>query len=125
MLPSGDIDAYTDESLMGGKSGAGAYILTKSEGNRTHFCSLRANTKQATVFLTAAAKALITNDLSGYRIMFHVDDQATLKTLDSTNITKKTRKNTRDTLTTLGKKTTAVLEWVKAHVGILSFRVQA
>jgi hypothetical protein len=131
MLPSGDIDAYTDESLMGGKSGAGAYILTKSEGNRTHFCSLRANTKQATVFqseviaLTAAAKALITNDLSGYRIMFHVDDQATLKTLDSTNITKKTRKNTTDTLTTLGKKTTAVLEWVKAHVGILSFRVQA
>jgi hypothetical protein len=27
MLPSGDIDAYTDGSLMGGRSGAGAYIL--------------------------------------------------------------------------------------------------
>jgi hypothetical protein len=32
MLPSGDIDAFTDGSLMGGKSGAGAFILKKSEG---------------------------------------------------------------------------------------------
>jgi hypothetical protein len=34
MLPSGDIDAYTDGSLMGGKSGAGPFILKKSEGKR-------------------------------------------------------------------------------------------
>jgi hypothetical protein len=50
MLPSRDIDAYTDRSLMGGRSGAGAYILNKTEGRRIHFCSLRGNTKQATVF---------------------------------------------------------------------------
>jgi hypothetical protein len=50
MLPSGDIDAYTDGSLMGGKSGAGAFILRKSGRTRSHFCSLRGNTKQATVF---------------------------------------------------------------------------
>jgi hypothetical protein len=50
MLPSGNIDAYTDGSLMGGKSGAGSFILKKSEGKRRHFCSLRGNTKQATVF---------------------------------------------------------------------------
>jgi hypothetical protein len=45
--------------------------------------------------------------------------QATLKTLDSTDITKKTCKDTRDSLNALGKENTVVLEWVKAHVGIL------
>jgi hypothetical protein len=88
MLPSGDKDAYTDGSLMGGMSGAGAYILKKSEGKRTHLCSLRDNTKQATVFqseviaVKAAAEALISNNPSGQRIVFCVDNQATLKTLD-------------------------------------------
>jgi hypothetical protein len=46
MLPSGDIDAYTDRSLMGGKSGAGAFILKKSDRKRRHFCSLRGNTNR-------------------------------------------------------------------------------
>jgi ribonuclease HI len=125
MLPSGDIDAYTDGSLMGGKSGAGAFIQKKSKGERRHFCSLRGNTKQATVFqseviaVKAAADALISNDPSGKRIVFHVDNQATLMTLDSTNITKRTCKETRETLNKLGKKNTVILEWVKAHVGIL------
>jgi ribonuclease HI len=125
MLPSGDIDAYTDGSLMGGKSGAGAYILKKSEGNRTHLCSLRGNTKQATVFqseviaVKATAEALISNNPSGQQIVFHEDNQATLKTLDSTDITKKTCKDTRDSLNVLGKENTVVLEWVKAHLGIL------
>jgi hypothetical protein len=52
-------------------------------------------------------------------IVFHVDNQATLKTLDSNDITKKTCKDTRDSLNVLGKENTIVLEWVKAHVGIL------
>jgi hypothetical protein len=34
MLPSDDYDAYTDGSLMDGRSGAGAYILR----DRAHFC---------------------------------------------------------------------------------------
>jgi ribonuclease HI len=125
MLPIGDIDAYTDGSLMGGKSGAGLFILRKSDGKRKHFISLRENTKQATVFqseviaVKAAAKALISNNPSGERIVFHVDNQATLKTLDSTDITKRTSKETRETLNKLGRKNTVVLEWVKAHVGIL------
>jgi hypothetical protein len=77
MLPCGDIDAYTDGSLMGGKSGAGAFILRKSDGKRKHFCSLRGNTKQATVFqseviaVKAAAEALLSNDPSGEQIVFH------------------------------------------------------
>jgi hypothetical protein len=50
MLPSGNIDAYIDGSFMGGKSGAGAFILKKSGGERRQFCSLRGNTKQVTVF---------------------------------------------------------------------------
>jgi ribonuclease HI len=125
MLPSGDIDAYTDGSLIGGKSGAGAFILKKSEGKRRHFCSLRGNTKQATVFrseviaVKAAAKALISNNPSGKQIVYHVDNLATLKSLDSTELTKKTCKETRETLNKLGRKNTVVLEWVKAHVGIL------
>jgi ribonuclease HI len=126
MLPSGNIDAYTNGSLMGGKLGAGAFILRKSGRTRSHFCSLRGNTKQATVFqleviaMKAAAEALITNSPSGKRIIFHIDNQATQKTLDSTDITKRTSKVTRETLNRLGIKNTVVLEWVKAHVGILS-----
>jgi ribonuclease HI len=125
MLPIGDIDACSDGSLMGGRSGAGAYILKKSEGKRTHFCSLRGNTKKATVFqseviaVKAAAEAPISNNPSGPRLVFHVDNQATLNTLDSTDITKKTCKDTRDSLNALGKKNTVGLELVKAHVGIL------
>jgi hypothetical protein len=67
----------------------------------------------------AAAEALITNNPSGQRIVFHVDNQATLKSLDSSDITKKTCKETRNILNALGKKTMIILEWVKAHVGIL------
>jgi ribonuclease HI len=125
MLPSGDIDAYTDRSLMGGMSGPGAYILNKTGGRRTHFCSLRGNTKQATVFqseviaVKAAAEALLTNGPSGLRIVFHVDNQATLKTLNSTDITKKSCKDTRDSLKVLGRNNTVILEWVTAHVRIL------
>jgi hypothetical protein len=124
MLPSGDIDAYTDGSLMVGKSGAGACILKKSGGERRHLCSLRGNTKQATVFqseviaVKAAAEVLISNNPSGKRIVFHVDNQATLKTLDSTDITKKTCKVTRETLNKLGRKNTVVLEWVKASLAM-------
>jgi hypothetical protein len=118
MLPSCDIDAYTDGSLMGGKSGAGAFILKKSEGKRRHFCSLRGNTKQATVFqfeviaVKAAAEALTSNDLSGNRIVLHVDNQATLKELDSTDIIKKPCKKP---LNKLGKKNTVVLEWASSN----------
>jgi hypothetical protein len=99
MLPSDDIDAYTDGSLMGGKSGAGAFILRKSDGKRKHFCSLRGNTKQVTVFqseviaVKAAAKALLSNDPSGERIVFHVDNQATLKTLVSTLLREQVKLN--------------------------------
>jgi hypothetical protein len=80
MLSSGYIDAYTDGSLVGGRSGAGAYILNKRDGRRTHFCSLRGNTKQATVFqseviaVKAAAEALLTNEPAGQQIVFHVDN---------------------------------------------------
>jgi hypothetical protein len=62
----------------------------------------------------AAAKALIINDPYGQGIVFHVDNQATLKTLNSTDITKNTCKETRVILNALGKKPTIILEWVKA-----------
>jgi ribonuclease HI len=69
--------------------------------------------------MKAAAEALISNNPYGQRIVFHVDNQATIKNLDTTDITKKTCKDTRDSLNALGKENTVVLEWVKAHVGIL------
>jgi ribonuclease HI len=112
------------DPLWEGNLGPG-HILKKSEEKRRRFCSLRGNTEQATVFqseviaVKAAAEALISNNLSGNRIVFHVDNQATLKVLDSTDITKRTCKETRETLNKLGEKNTVVLEWVKAHVGIL------
>jgi ribonuclease HI len=72
------------------------------------------------IAVKAAAEALISNNPSRKRIVFHVDNQATLKTLDSTDITKRTTsKETRKTLNKLGINNTLVLEWVKAHVGIL------
>jgi hypothetical protein len=52
-------------------------------------------------------------------IVFHVDNQATLKALDSTDKTKNPCKETRETPNKLGRKNTVVLEWVKSHVGIL------
>jgi hypothetical protein len=58
----------------------------------------------------AAAKALISNDLSGNITVFHVDNQAALKALDSTDITKTPCKETRETLNKLGRKNTIVLE---------------
>jgi hypothetical protein len=45
MLPSGYIDAYTDGSLMGVKSGAGAFILRKSDRKRKHFIYLKGKHK--------------------------------------------------------------------------------
>jgi hypothetical protein len=46
MLPRRETDTDTDSSPMSGRSGAGAFILK----NKKHFGSIRANTKQATVF---------------------------------------------------------------------------
>jgi hypothetical protein len=76
---------------------------------------LRGNAKQVTVFQfeVIAVKVVMSNDLSNQRIVFHVDNQATSKTLDSTDITKKTCKDTRDTLNILGKKNTVIPELVK------------
>jgi ribonuclease HI len=71
------------------------------------------------IAVKAAAETLISNNPSGKRIVFHLDNQATLKTLDSTDITKRTSKETKETLNKLEKKNTVCLEWVKAHVGIL------
>jgi hypothetical protein len=70
---------------------------------------LRGKTKQATVFqseviaVKAAAEAILTNEPSGQRIVFHVDNQDTLKNLDSTDIPKKSCKDTRNSLNTLGR----------------------
>ena len=69
--------------------------------------------------MKSAAEALISNNPSGKRIVFHLDNQVTLKTLVSTVIRKKTSKETRETLNKLGRKNTVALEWEEAHVGIL------
>jgi hypothetical protein len=111
-LPSGDYDAYTNGSLMAGGSGAGAYMLR----DRAHFCSLRGNTKQTTVFqsemlaIKAAADMLLNNKIEDKRVVFHVDNQAALKTLNSTDITKRSSKETRESLNKLGQLNKVFLE---------------
>jgi ribonuclease HI len=121
MLPRGDYDPYTDGSHMAGRSGAGAYMLR----DHTHFCSLRGNTKQATVFqsemmvIKAAADMLLNNKIEDKRVVFQVDNQAALKTLNSTDIIKKSSKEKRESLNKLGQLNNVCLEWVKAHDGII------
>jgi ribonuclease HI len=121
MLPSGDYDAYTDGSLMAGQSGAGTYMLR----NRAHFCSLRGNTKKATVFqsemlaIKAAADMLLNNKIENKRVVFHVDNQAAHKILNSADITKRSCKETRESLNKLVQLNEFCLEWVKAHDGII------
>jgi ribonuclease HI len=121
MLPSGYYDAYTDDSLMAGQSGAGAYMLR----DRANYCSFRGNTKQATVFqsemlpIKAAADMLLHIIIKDKRVVFHVDNQAALKTLNSTDVTKRSCKETRESLNKLGQLNEVCLEWVKAHDGIL------
>jgi ribonuclease HI len=120
MLPSVNYDAYTDGSLMAGRSGADAYNLR----NRAHFCSLRGNTIQATVFQTevlaikAAADMLLNNRINDNQVVFHYDNQAALKTVNSTDITKKFCRDA-ESLNKLGQLNEVCLEWVKAHNGII------
>jgi ribonuclease HI len=121
MLPSGDYDAYTDGSLTTGRSGAGAYMLR----DRAHFCSLRGNTKQTTVFqsemlaIKAAADMLLYNKIEDKRVVFHVDNQAALKTLNLTDIIKRSSKETRESLNKFGQLNEVCLEWVKVNDGII------
>jgi ribonuclease HI len=106
---------------MAGQSGAGQYMLS----DQAHFCSLRGNTKQAAVFqsemlaIKAAAGMLLNNKIENKRVVFHVDNQAALKTLNSTDITKRSCKETRERLNKLGQLNEVCLEWVKAHDGII------
>jgi hypothetical protein len=100
MLPSGDFDAYTDGSLMAGRTGAGAYMLR----DQAHFCSLRGNTKQTTDFQSE---------------MLAIKAAADSKPLNSTDITKRSSKETRESLNKLGQLNEVCLEWVKAHDGII------
>jgi predicted RNA binding protein with dsRBD fold (UPF0201 family) len=85
--------------------------------DRAHFCSLRVNTKQATVFqsemlaINAAADMLLNNKIKNKRVVFHVDNQAALKTLNSTDITKRSCKETRESLNKLGQLNEVCLEW--------------
>jgi ribonuclease HI len=121
MLPSGDYDAYTDGSLRAGRSGAGAYVLR----DQAHFCSLRGNTKQATVFqsemlaIKAAVDMLLNNKIEDKQVVFHVDNQAALEALNSTDITKRSSKETRESLNNLGQLNEVCLEWLKVHDGII------
>jgi hypothetical protein len=51
-----------------------------------------------------------------------VDDQAALKTLNSTDITKMSCKDVKVSLNKLGQMNEVCLEWVKAHKGIISYK---
>jgi hypothetical protein len=54
MLPNDDIDAYTDGSLMGGKYGAGAFILRKLEGKKNALVSPKGKHKAGNSILVGS-----------------------------------------------------------------------
>jgi hypothetical protein len=68
--------------------------------------------------IKAAADLLLNNRIEDKRVVF-VDNQAALKTLNSTDITKKSCKETRVSLNKLGQLNEVCLESVKAHEGII------
>jgi hypothetical protein len=69
--------------------------------------------------IKAAADMLLNNSIEDKRVVFHVDNQAALKTLNLTDITKKSCKETRESLNELGQLNKVSLEWVKAHDSIV------
>jgi hypothetical protein len=117
MLPKGDLDAYTDGSLMAGRSGAGAVTYEK----RQAICHVRSNTGAATVYqserlgIKAAADVLLS--FMGRSIVFHVDNQATLQSLDGNDITKNCARLAREALNKLGTNERVHLDWCRAYVG--------
>jgi ribonuclease HI len=121
MCPHGDYDAYTDGSLMNGRTGAGGFLYK----NRSHFCSFRSNVGESTVFqaemvaIKSAALILLNNNVQDRTIIFHIDNQATIKSLNKPTIDKKSTLSTKQVLNTLGSRNCVTLAWVKAHSGIL------
>jgi hypothetical protein len=53
----------------------------------------------------------------GKKILFLVDNQASLKVLAGTNVKSDSVKTTRDVLHSLGSTNNVELQWIKAHVG--------
>ena len=110
--------AYTDGSLLAGRSGAGAFL----EIDRTEFLCLSERLNKCTVFqselraIAMTSELLLDLNLTERPISFHVDSESALKALDSSIIKSRTVERTRDILNELSSRTPVGLQWVKAHV---------
>jgi hypothetical protein len=119
MLIKGDLETYTDGSLMAGRSGAGAVIYKKRET----ICHVRGNTGAATVNqselfgIKAAADVLLSQGCTGRSIVFHVNNQADLQSLNGNDITKNCARLAREALNKLGtnKRLMLVFLQMKLH----------
>ena len=117
---SGEYNCYTDGSLLNNKSGCGAFNRYKEEpfaciveriyGSTVYQAELRA--------IQLASELVIKQIKPNESVTFHVDNQASLKALNSLDFDQISVINTRNSLIKLGnlaKKVT--LTWVRAHNG--------
>jgi hypothetical protein len=125
MLPKGDLDAYTDGSLMAGRSGAGAVIYKK----RQAICHVHRNTGAATVYqsellgIKAVADVLLSQGFMGRSIVFHVDNQAALQSLNGNDITKNCARLAREALNKL--ELTTGCTWTGAGLMLVSLGMKS
>lgn len=110
--------AYTDGSLLAGRSGAGAYL----EVENAQILCLSERLNKCTVFqselraICMTCELLLDLNMTDKPVAFHVDSESALKALDASVIKSRTVEQTRDILTELGSCTPVSLQWVKAHV---------
>ena len=117
VLGSG-IEAYTDGSLMAGRSGAGAWI----ESDTTPLIAISERLPQCTVFqselraICATCEFLLDNPYTLEKtVTLYVDSQSALNALDKNHVTSRLVEITRNLLNEVGSHTTVSLFWIKAH----------
>ena len=112
-----DFSCYTDGSLMDGKAGAGSLILQRTKPWLTQSVRMASGTVHQAELLAITNAAKLLAGETGKKILFLVDNQASLKVLAGTNVKFDSVKTTRDALHSLGSTNNVELRWIKAHVG--------
>ena len=112
--------AYTDGSLIAGRSGSGAYL----EVDATPFLSISERLNKCTVFqselraICMTTETLLDLGMTDKPVSFHVDSESALNAIGSNIIKSRLVEQTRDILNELATQTPVGLQWVKAHVNI-------
>ena len=114
------VAAFTDGSLLAGRSGSGAYL----EIEATPFLSISERLNRCTVFQSELRAICMTSEMlldlgmTDKPVFFHVDSESALNAIGKNVIKSRLVEVTRDTLNELATRTPVALQWVKAHVNI-------